>query len=297
MPSPNCAINSRWNLIGAAAEGVDRAGAQLVLELAQQHRCGRAGAHQGAGHPPPRSACAAPRPPLRAIDLGCGGQGDVHVTASKSAAMRKVDQCASLPGGCSTRPANDAPRADRWRAGPARPRALAHSSTRRKGRRPCPTMNPAQPLVVELGGDELPAAVQLAHQHSRPAPARCRSRWPRCMLPTVGWACARSRAHRCPSIRWRCPCGAEARGGARGQPDEVGGLDTRGPELVAIDDEVAALQVDLQPRRGLQGCQVAAGLGLGIADGEDGLAAGDAGQEAVLLQPACRAPSAPGRPC
>ena len=68
--------------------------------------------------------------------------------------------------------------------------------------------------------------------------------------------------------------------GTRGQPDVIGGLRAGGPEFVAIDHKVIAFG----PGCGFQNRQVATGIGLGIANGEDDFTGSNARQELGLLQ-------------
>ncbi|MNZ73831.1 hypothetical protein D3C78_922590 [compost metagenome] len=138
----------------------------------------------------------------------------------------------------------------------------------------------AEALVVELRGDQPPATVQLADQHV--------GRHLDVVVVGRRGGVAAGRNHR---VREAGQRGVEdqdrhtlvaraLRVGARGQPDVVGRLGAGGPQLVAVDHEVVAFRA----RGGLQHRQVGAGVRFGIADGEDDLAGGDAGQELLLLQ-------------
>ena len=66
---------------------------------------------------------------------------------------------------------------------------------------------------------------------------------------------------------------------ARGQPDVVGVGGAAGEHLLAVDDVVVAVA----DRGGAQRRQVAAGLRLGVSDGELDAAVQDCGQEGLLL--------------
>ena len=68
--------------------------------------------------------------------------------------------------------------------------------------------------------------------------------------------------------------------GADQQEDPVGVHRQRGPDLLAVDDVVVAVQHRLGPQRG----EVGAGVGLGIALAPDMLAGQDLRQEALLLR-------------
>ena len=133
--------------------------------------------------------------------------------------------------------------------------------------------------MVELRGDQLPATVELAHQHV--------GRNLHVVVVGGGGGVAAGRDHRVGEAgllgvqdQDRDALVARQVGvGAGGQPDVVGRLGAGGPQLVAIDHEVVAFQAG----GGLQRGEVGAGAGFGVADREQDLAGGDALQELRLL--------------
>ena len=134
--------------------------------------------------------------------------------------------------------------------------------------------------MVELCRDELPAAVQLAHQHVlRHAHVVVVGRGRRVAggrddrgRKTLGAGVENQDRHAL--VPW------PLRVGTRGQPDVIRRLRARGPEFVAIDHEVIVLPA----RRGFEHRQVAAGLRLGITDGKDDFPGRDTRQKFGLLR-------------
>ena len=77
--------------------------------------------------------------------------------------------------------------------------------------------------------------------------------------------------------------GAPSGVGAHREPYPVGGVAVGRPDLLPVDDIVAALLVPHPYGAGLEGGQVGAGVRFAVADGEVDLAGEDPGQEVGLL--------------
>ena len=138
----------------------------------------------------------------------------------------------------------------------------------------------ADALVVELGGDHLPPPVLLADQVG--------DRHPHVVVVGRGRPVLPDRHDRRP----REPGGVgrhQDHGdapvllglgvGPAGQPHPVGVVGPAGEDLVPVDDVLVAIA----HRSGLQGGEVGARAGLGVADGEVHLTGHDLGQERGLL--------------
>src|SRR5574337_347181 len=76
----------------------------------------------------------------------------------------------------------------------------------------------------------------------------------------------------------------QLRAGARGQPQVIGALGARSPQLGAVDHEVTGVEIPFQLCPRLQRGEIRTGASFGIRDRENDLARGDAGQEALLLR-------------
>ena len=137
------------------------------------------------------------------------------------------------------------------------------------------------PLVVELGGDQPPAGILLAHQHlSRNAYVVVVGRIR--VVRTVGEDDRRPRVPRIGGVddQDRNPfVFGSVRVGAAGQPDIVGVVSAGGPDLLAVHDVL----VPMADRGGAQRGEVGTGLRFGIADREVHLAREDRRQEFLLL--------------
>ncbi len=134
--------------------------------------------------------------------------------------------------------------------------------------------------MVELAGDELPAAVLRAHE--------VRGRDAYAVVVGGGRGDAAHGPDRRPGEAGGVRGHQDDRyaavlGGvgvrAAGEPDPVGLLGVAGEDLLAVDDPVVAVPYGAGPQRR----QVRPGLGLAVADREDEVAAEDAGQEVRLL--------------
>lgn len=142
-------------------------------------------------------------------------------------------------------------------------------------------------FVVELVGDQAPALVLLAD------PAR--GRHPDVVVVTggrvvrgqgvddragVAGVARRDQQHRDALVERYALLG---RGRADREPDPVGGVAVRRPDLLAVDRVRTGGLVPVPYRAGLQGRQVGASVRLAVADGEVDLAGEDPRQEVRLL--------------
>ena len=149
-------------------------------------------------------------------------------------------------------------------------------------RREPPGRTEHHPLVVELGGDQPPAAVLLADEHVGGHPDVV-------VVRGVGVVRAVGQDHRRPRVarilgvddqhRNALVLGGFRIGTAR-EPDVVGVMAAGGEDLLAVDDVLVAVA----DRGGAQRRQVGARLRLGVPDREMHLAGEDGGQELLLLQ-------------
>src|SRR5882757_2100205 len=137
-------------------------------------------------------------------------------------------------------------------------------------------------LVVELGGDQPPAAVLLADEHvGRYAHVA--------VVGGVGVVRAVGQDHRRPGVAGVLRIDDQYRNalvlhgfriGPARQPDEVGVMTTGGEDLLPVDDVLVAVT----DRGGAQRRQIGACVGLRVADREVQLTGEDRGQELLLLQ-------------
>ena len=137
------------------------------------------------------------------------------------------------------------------------------------------------PLVVELGGDQLPALVLLADQHVDRHPHVVEVR----RVDVVGAVGGDDRGPGVAGVRGVDDQDRDALVlrrigiGAHRQPEVVGLVAAGGPHLLAVDDVVVAVLAGGGAQRG----QVGAGVGLGVADREVHVAGQDPLEEQVLL--------------
>ena len=271
------------DFIGTTAKCVDGVGADFVLQLAQQVSGAAACTHQGAVAHDVHEATQNLQHAFRAVHLGGRGQGHIHAARFQVGSNAEVDQA----HGFQARVAIG--------QGAAHPRLVDGTSAlfvaclgpqQNLAERPKHLVRPrsqTQPFVVELGRNELPATVQRAHQ------TVCRHL--HVVVVGGGGEVAHGLDQRVREAR-SAGVGNQDRdalvawqigAGAHGQPDMVGRLHARGPQLVAVDHEMPCFQITLQTGLGLEHGQVGTGPRLGVANGKNRLAAGNAGQELFFL--------------
>ena len=136
-------------------------------------------------------------------------------------------------------------------------------------------------LVVELGGDQPPAGILLAHQHLGRDPDVV-------VVRRIGVVCPVGKNDRRPRVTGITGIDDQDRNpfvlssfriGTARQPHVVGVMATGGPDLLTVDDVFVAVA----DGRGAQRSKIGAGLGLGVADREVHLSGEDGWQKLLLL--------------